>query len=298
MSPHQTVFLHQALDFLDIKAQQWYLDATFGAGGHTQEILHRGGQVIAFEYDTDSYQAGLITFQSALTTGNLHLFNLNFDHLSAHLPTLNFLPNPAPFAGIIFDLGTSTDQLMTGDKGLSVYQDGPLDMRLDQNLGVTAQDLLLALSEKQLAQSFFEIGGEVESRRIAKAIITYREKKGSSAFARSQELSLLIAQTKKSRSHLHPATKVFQALRILVNDETGNLERTLPQAFQTLQKNGRLVVIAFHEGEDRPVKKFFQQQAADQKALLITKKPLVPDSQELDNHRSRSAKMRVLEKIV
>lgn len=298
MSTHQTVFLQSALDFLNVKAGAWYLDATFGAGGHSRAIMEQGGKVVAYEYDQTTYQQAIETFQTEIAQNSLYLYHQNFANLSQHLSTLDFLPSASPFAGIIFDLGTSSDQLMSGTKGLSVYEDGPLDMRLDQSLAVTARDLLLVLSEKQLSDTFFNLGGELEARKIAKAIVSYRQKQGPNAFLNSQELTQLITRVKKGKSKIHPATKVFQALRIIVNDEINNLTQALPAAFKALQPNGRLVVIAFHDGEDRPVKQFFKQQVQAQAAHLLTKKPFVPDSQELENRRSRSAKMRVLEKII
>ncbi len=298
MSTHQTVFLQSALDFLNVKSGAWYLDTTFGAGGHSRAIIEKGGKVVAYEYDQTTYEQACQTFQTEIAQNSLYLYHQNFANLSKHLPTLDFLPSVSPFAGIIFDLGTSSDQLMSGAKGLSVYENGPLDMRLDQSLAVTARDLLLVLSEKQLSETFFNLGGELEARKIAKAIVNYRQKQGPNAFLNSQELTQLIARVKKGKSKIHPATKVFQALRIVVNDELNNLTRALPAAFNALQINGRLVVIAFHDGEDRPVKHFFKQQVQAQTAHLLTKKPFVPDSQELENHRSRSAKMRVLEKII
>ena len=294
---HQTVLLQPAVDFLQIKPGNWYLDATFGGGGHSREIIKRGGKVLAFEYDAVTYQQVLPDFQDDLTAGNLILLNQNFAHLQKVVAAQPNFGSDFRFAGILFDLGTNSDQLLSGDRGLSFNQAGPLDMRLDNNLAVTARDLLLALNEKQLTQLFFEFGGEREAHKIARAVIAYRQKYGTDAFADALELSELVKKTKRAHGHLHPATKVFQALRLAVNGELDNLQQALPQAVSLLAPAARLVVIAFHEGEDRPVKHFFLEQEKNATATLVTKKPLVPDAAEITaNPRARSAKLRVLEK--
>jgi 16S rRNA (cytosine1402-N4)-methyltransferase len=170
-------------------------------------------------------------------------------------------------------------------------------MRLDASLQVTAYDLIQALSEKQLIELFYTWGGELEARRIVRAIAVEKRKRGQEAFRTSFELANLVARIKGHGGKIHPATKVFQALRIAVNGEIDNLVAVLPQAWELLGSGGRLVTIAFHEGEDRPVKHFNREQAEAKKGLMITKKPIVPDEGELVNPRSRSAKMRVIEKI-
>lgn len=298
MITHQTVFLQLAIDYLQVQPDCWYLDATFGGGGHSREILCRGGKVLAFEYDKVTYEQIKATFQEFIDQGRLILLCQNFAKLQKVAAALPEFGPDFRFAGILFDFGTNSDQLMSGERGLSVNQAGPLDMRLDQSLAITARDLLMVLSEKQLTQLFFEAGGELEGRAIAKAIVSYRQKHGQEAFLDASELSDLVKKSKRSHTHLHPATKVFQALRLAVNGEIDNLTAALPQAFQLLTKGGRLVTIAFHEGEDRPVKQLFQDLANRQQGLLLTKKPLTPDQEELaENPRARSAKLRVLEKI-
>ena len=296
---HITVFRQAASDWLDIQPNKWYLDATLGGGGHTAEILRHGGRVVAFDYDKKAITAAEQTFTSALTNEKLVLINKNFAYLHQEILNLGQFDDHTPFAGILFDLGTNSDQLTSGEKGLSVYQDGPLDMRLDETLAVTAHDLLMALSERELAELFLHYGGELEANRIARAIVTERRRKGQKALQTSNQLATLIGRVKRNHAgKLHPATKVFQALRIAVNDEIGNLERALPQAFDLLASHGRLVTIAFHDGEDRPVKQFFRAQNQNGVATLLTKKPIPADKEEIKhNPRARSAKMRVLEKI-
>ncbi|MDO5561482.1 MAG: 16S rRNA (cytosine(1402)-N(4))-methyltransferase RsmH [bacterium] len=297
MLTHKTVFLELAVDFLNVQANAWYVDATFGGGGHSKEIIARGGKVLAFEYDSVTYKEVLPAWQKEIATGQLILVQENFAHWQKTITQLPQFGADFKFAGALFDLGTNSDQLQSGARGLSFAEDGPLDMRLDANLGVTARDLLLALSEKQIAQMLFEAGGEQEAKRLARAIVTYRQQKGEQAFLHSRELSDLISKNKHSRSHLHPATKTFQALRITVNGELDNLETALPQTFASLQLGGRLVTIAFHEGEDRPVKHFMQNLSQTGRAQLLTKKPIVPSDTELENPRARSAKLRALEKL-
>ena len=287
---HQSVFLHLAIDFLQVKPDCWYLDATFGGGGHTREILARGGRVVAFDYDKQAYSAGLVDFAAEIQSGRLLLVHRNFAQLTAALGQLPPLAGTTPLAGGLFDFGTNAQQLMSPDRGVSVYHNGPLDMRLDDTLQVTARDLLLGL--------FAQEGGEVEARKIARAVVFYRQKRGTQAFTNSFELANLVSRVKKSSSrHLHPATQVFQALRIRVNNEIGNLETALPQAFAALQSGGRLVTIAFHEGEDRPVKLYFKSLAKQGQVELLTKRPIVPDDQELQNPRARSAKLRCVQKL-
>ncbi len=299
MLKHQTVFLKTAIDYLQVKKNTWYLDATFGAGGHSREIIARGGRVVAFEYDQITYNQVLAAHQDFIDRGQLVLLNYNFAKMRKVIQALPDFGVGFHFDGALFDFGTNSDQLLSGERGLSVSQSGPLDMRLDQNLAITARDLLLVLSEKQLSQLFFAVGGELEAKKIARAIVSYRQKDPETAFTDAAELSDLIKKTKRApRTHLHPATKVFQALRLAVNGELENLEAALPQAYFLLQPGGRLVSIAFHEGEDRPVKKFFQQLSETGIATLLTKKPVVPSDFDIDaNPRCRSAKMRVLEKI-
>ncbi|MDR0462874.1 MAG: 16S rRNA (cytosine(1402)-N(4))-methyltransferase RsmH [Pseudomonadales bacterium] len=295
---HRTVFKDLATNYLEVRKDEWYVDATFGAGGHTEAILQLGGKVVAFDYDESAISKGQKRFKDEIENGQLILVRENFDLLEKTVVDLQHEGKIDFISGVLLDLGTSTDQLMSSEFGLSFSQSGPLDMRLDNRLGVKAADLIMVLSEKQLATLFFEYGGELEGRQIAKAIVSRRNKYGARAFASTGDLVTLITATKKHTStHLHPATKVFQALRIAVNDEIANLERVLPQAFNVLAPKGRLVTIAFHEGEDRPIKQFMKNLQVRALATLIEKRPVLPDRTELKNPRSRSAKMRILEKL-
>lgn len=294
MMQHQSVLLSAIKDYLQVQEDAWYFDATFGAGGHSREIIRLGGKVLAFEYHSDTYQQGLLTFKKAINEKKLLLINENFANLDKCL--IKFPNYPQNFAGAIFDLGTSSDQLTSGSKGLSVYQHGPLDMRLDTNLAVTAKDLLHGLSEKELSTLIYKLGGENYHRQIAKKIKTVIKKEGLVAFTDAKQLSDLIVgiKPKKDVSVLHPATKTFQALRIAVNGELDNLARALPQVWKRLLPQANLIVMAFHQGEDSISKQFFKLKREQGELLYLSKKPLQSTAIErAKNPRARSVKMRL-----
>ncbi len=303
MSPikiHQPVLLEETLDLLAVKAGQYYLDATFGRGGHTQAILDRGALVIALDFDQLAIAAGQENFKQALVQNKLILIKDNFKNLTEIITNLQ-KTQEIQLAGILFDFGTSTEQLTSNERGFSFNAEPNdlLDMRMDQELGVKAGDLLIVLSEKQLAQLLFEYGGESQARQIAKKVAQVK-KDAPNSLQYSVTLLKIIEQVKGQRSgKLHPATKTFQALRIAVNDELNNIELALPSAFHLLKNSSaldkRLVCIAFHEGEDRLVKSFFRKQADQHLAKLLTKKAISAKIQELSrNPRARSAKLRAL----
>lgn len=307
MLNHQPVLCQTAVDYFvpRITAHAWFIDATFGAGGHARLLLEKGARVIGLDYDPMTIAAGNELFKNEIEIShNLILIETNFDQIDqvvVNLRRQRMLTTDDQIMGVLFDLGTNSDQLTANDRGLSFTGDGPLDMRLSSGLNVTARDLLLALPEKQLAEMFAEIGGEQQAKGIARAIVRYRQEVGSQfAFQSTSELVEIIEKVKGRRrhsEHLHPATKTFQALRIIVNDELGNLERALPRAWSVLAPQGRLVTIAFHEGEDRLAKHFDKEMATTGEAQLLTHHPLVPDAKELEkNPRARSAKLRVIEK--
>jgi 16S rRNA (cytosine1402-N4)-methyltransferase len=200
--------------------------------------------------------------------------------------------------GILFDFGTTTQQLMAADRGLSFeHEEATLDMRLDDRLGVKAADLLKLLSVKQLTQVFSDLGGEEYAHRIARAIVELRKKDPNQLETVGSLLRIVERSKPRKSGHLHPATKVFQALRIAVNDELDNIQRALPQALDAVVPGGRIVTIAFHEGEDRLVKQAFALWEEEGKGVRITKKPLQPTEGETQrNPRSRSAKLRVFER--
>lgn len=288
---HKSVMLQESIDGLQIQPNQWYVDATFGRGGHTQAIIKAGGNCIAFDWDTEAIEFGQTQFIREQEEQKLLLIHASFEQLYHELHKLS--PEQQHPSGILFDFGTSTEQLTSAERGFSVHDDGPLDMRMDTRLGVQAKDLLGAVPEAQLADLFREYGGEEESRGVAKAI-----KRSKEPITTTKQLTEIILRAKHRQSgHLHPATKVFQALRIAVNSELTAIELVLPQALDVLKPGGRIVTIAFHDGEDRLAKLAMRNWEAAGKGHCITGKPLSPSAEELKiNPRARSAKLRVFEK--
>lgn len=291
---HKTVLLKEAIDYLNVLPNEWYIDATFGAGGHTAEILSRGGRVLGLDVDDNAIQAGRNKFVNEIQNMNLILVRENFVKLT-NIRNSNLESRISSISGILFDFGTSTDQLMAKDRGFSFDSDSELDMRMDDRLGVKAKDLLALLSGQQLTQMFWEQGGEEQARRIAKAILEARQKQ---PITTTRQLTQLVEKVKGGRrGHLNPATKVFQALRIVVNSELDSIKEALPQALTVIKSGGRIVTIAFHEGEDRITKQAMERWEQGGLGNKITKKPLQPGEAELViNPRSRSAKLRVFEK--
>ncbi len=292
---HVPVLKDEVLETLAIKPGGTYIDGTFGRGGHTREILVAGGKVIAFDQDADAISAGNESFAQELADGSLTLIHANFSQLHQHLTSLEIAPRSV--AGALFDLGMSSNQLDESGRGFSFQREEPLDMRMNQDLGVTAADLLNALPEKHLKALFWENSQETFAGAIARAIVNRREKQ---PWATTKELAELISHIKRGRqeSKIHPATKVFQALRIAVNMELDSLTMLLDQVLPWMQSGGRLAFISFHEGEDRLVKQAFRQWERLGKGLQMGSKPIMPTEEEIArNPRSRSAKLRVMELV-
>ncbi len=297
---HQAVLVKEVLEALDPQKGCYYIDATFGRGGHSREILKRGAKVIAFDFDKQSIETAKELFKKEIANDQLILLRENFSKMQDSIKNLKKSLD-LEISGVLFDFGTSTEQLMSKERGFSFEaQEETLDMRMDDRLGVRACDLLKLLDEKQLAKMLFEYGGETDARAIARKIVEQRKKDPSSLDLVSTLVE--IVEQAKGRHYgqkIHAATKTFQALRIIVNDELGNIETALPQALQILRTskaaNKRLVAIAFHEGEDRLVKTFFKQIEADNLGKLINKKAITASEEELHhNPRARSAKLRAV----
>lgn len=290
---HISVLKQETLEGLRIQPGGWYLDGTFGRGGHTRAILEAGGKVIAFDVDPDAIAYGQQEFANEIKRGDLILVESNFANLSRELFGMG--RQQASFSGALFDLGMSSNQLEESGRGFSFQKDEALDMRMSTDLGVTAADLVNALPEKHLKNLFWENAQESFASAIARRIVEERQKK---PIRTTKELADLVSKVKRGRgkSHLHPATKVFQALRIAVNMELDNLTVMLDQVRSWLAPKGRLVVISFHEGEDRIVKQRLKTWEEMEKGIQITKKPIEPGEAETHaNPRSRSAKLRVFE---
>jgi len=269
-----------------------YMDGTLGLGGHTREILKKSapaGRVIAFEWDEQAIKESrknIGEYESRLT-----VIRRNFAEIEAGLKEAGCLQ----VDGILIDVGLSSLQLDIGERGFSFQKDEPLDMRMDQRREKTAEMILATASEKELADIFYYYGEEKQSRRIAARLIEARKQDGIKT---SGQLAELISRSIPRKYHppkIHVATRVFQALRIAVNEELSNLAVILDKAADHLVAGGRFCVISFHSLEDRIVKKKF---AVNDRFAVITKKPIVPSDHEINaNRRSRSARLRVAERL-
>jgi 16S rRNA (cytosine1402-N4)-methyltransferase len=287
---HKTVLLNETIEGLnlDSKKESFVLDATFGGGGHSKEILERypKAKILALDQDKNVFKD--------FFDKRISFKNINFRDLNKAL-------EDKKVDGIIFDLGLSSDQLEHSGRGFSFMKDEPLLMTMKENPlpeDLTAIDVVNGWSEENLANIIYGYGEERFSRRIAKGIVEARKKK---KIETTGELVKIIGDSVPSvykRGRMHFATRTFQALRIAVNDELGALEKGLEKGFEFLKVGGRMSVITFHSLEDRIVKKFYKQRQTEEKAKLINKKPITPQQEEIKNNpRSRSAKLRILEKI-
>jgi 16S rRNA (cytosine1402-N4)-methyltransferase len=296
---HVPVLLDEAVNALEVKKGCWYIDGTFGRGGHTSAILAKGGKVIAFDVDQEAIEFGQQNFAAEIEAQKLLLVRANFEKLSEEIYRLyqkhaGTSQEISEIHGALFDFGVSSPQLESPTRGFSFQYDADLDMRMDDRLGVKAKDLIAILSEKQLADLFWRYGGEEMSRAIARKIVYARAKKPIQSV---DELVTVIEQVKHRHGHLNPATKVFQALRIAVNDELGAIEKVLPQALDLIMSGSKLVTISFHEGEDRVVKNMFRDWELAGKGTHQTHKVVTAGEEELKtNTRSRSAKLRIFER--
>ena len=301
---HIAVLLDEALSGLKLRPGGRYIDATIGAGGHAAAILQRSapdGKLLGLDVDPEAvrYARGVLR-----PFGERVVLQVsNFRCLAEVAKAQGFWH----VDGILLDLGQSSRQLDDPGRGLAFSQDGPLDMRLDPSLEVTAADLVNNLSQDELADLLWRYGDERRSRRIARAIVAARP------LTTTGQLADLVERTIGRREKIHPATRTFQALRIAVNDELGALSEVLPQARDLLRPGGRLAVIAFHSLEDRLVKRFYQQEARDcicppevlvcrcghrASLRIVTPKPIRPTPEEVArNPRSRSARLRIAERL-
>jgi len=293
---HTPVLLQEAIDYLNVSPGNLFIDATLGGAGHALAILKKGGRVLGLDWDKEAIKYAKNRLAKACPPKDFWLEKASFANLKKIWQEKN-LERPA---GILFDLGVSSHQLETEKRGFGFRQNTELDMRMDlEGQKVTAADLLKVLSKKELYELTARLGEEQLARPIAGAIVLARRKKPITTTTQLKNLVAGIYRHHRKRSrHIHPATKTFQALRIAVNDELNNLKEGLNQAFEILDKKGRLVVISFHGGEDRIVKHFFKNKKEQGLAKVLIKKPIVPSREEISiNPRSRSAKMRAIEKL-
>ena len=297
MDFHEPVLKEEVLRYLEPTDGKSFIDPTLGDGGHSIELLKSGALVLGIDCYQGSLERASNRIEQVGLAGNFTGVLGNFRNIEKIAEEKGF----TQVDGILFDLGFSSSEL-DENLGLSFTQDQPLDMRLDNSLGVTAADIVNTSPEGSLAEIFFEYANERMARKFAKAIVESRNLQKLQTTKQLAKLLRSVAPPGYERGRIHPATRVFQALRIVVNDEIENLKTALPQAARLLLPGGRMLVISFHSLEDKMVKEFGRavQPALEGfgKIREITKKPVVPSEEELvRNIRSRSAKLRVFERI-
>jgi 16S rRNA (cytosine1402-N4)-methyltransferase len=301
------VLLQEALEGLSLRDDGWYVDATYGRGGHSAAVLARlgaQGRLLALDKDSDAVAHGRARFAG---DGRFTIRHAGFEDFAAVVAP--WLAGHA-LAGVLFDLGVSSPQLTVAERGFSFAHDGPLDMRMNTTAGPTAAEWLAAVSQRELADALFRYGEEPRARQIAAAIV--RQRDVAPLTTTKQLADLVAAHAGRQTGRIHPATRVFQAIRIAVNDELGALERALAQCLDVLAAGGRLVVISFHSLEDRIVKRFMAREARGDEAyaglpnvppharprLKLVGKLVRPTAEEVArNPRSRSARLRIAERL-
>lgn len=300
---HIPVLLEESIDYLNLKTGKTVVDLTLGLGGHSLEILKKigkSGHLIAFDQDGDNLKIAKLKLekQNLKIGAKTSFIHDNFETLTEHIQE--------PVDAILMDLGLSSPHVDDASRGFSFKNDGPLDMRFDKRQSLTAETVVNSYKEKDLADIIFEYGEERRSRVIARKIVEERKIERITSTARLAEI---VKKTIKGKTKTHPATCVFQALRIYVNRELEVLEKALDDAIHLLKPDGRIVVISYHSLEDRIVKRKFKYYTQDcicpkelpvcqcnfkKKLYILTKRPIISTDIEVkENPRARSAKMRV-----
>ena len=291
VSSHEAVMVEEVLENLVFKNNGTYVDCTFGAGGHSLEILKKLdslGSLVSFDKDV---QATLNLSEEFSGETRFKLINDSFSNIKKYFKNDSI-------DGVLIDLGISSTQLDDAKRGFSFQSDGPLDMRIDATKGITARDWINGASKKEIEDVLWNLGEERASRKIARKIVYSREKK---SIETTKDLTDLILNSVQTKSKKHPATNSFRAIRMFINNEIQELKEALEASGDLLRSGGRLAVISFHSMEDRIVKRFFQGKDRVNSRVefkYLKDKFLKPGSQEiLNNPRSRSAILRVAEKI-
>jgi 16S rRNA (cytosine1402-N4)-methyltransferase len=308
---HHPVLLQEAMELLAVREGGIYVDATLGGGGYAEALLSAGARVIGF--DTDPAAQHIATERLVRFGDHFMLVKENFAMLNDALANHSSIKKEGWLDGIVYDLGVSSHQLDTTSIGLSYRVDAPLDMRLDPRLKISARDIVATYEETQLRDIFRRYGEEPFAARIARNIFDARnEKPIETTIEFAKIVTMSIREDKKNET----LSRIFQAIRIEVNDELGNLRSSLLQAIALLRDGGRIVVVAYHSLEDRIVKEFFKNESQPEFAAgslgglkeridlssarlrVLTKKAITPLAEEIErNPRARSAKLRAAEKI-
>jgi 16S rRNA (cytosine1402-N4)-methyltransferase len=304
---HKSVLLAETVELLKPSGKKVFVDATLGLGGHAEAILSAGENVEIIGIDQDAEAISLAKERLAKFGGRVRIFHANFSEIKQ-------IAGDEKVDGVLADLGVSSLQFDSAERGFSFRFDAELDMRMDKDSDTeTAAELLENLSETEIADLIYKFGEERNSRRIARRIVWKREI--GEPIRTTKELAETVEKAvgKRGKDKIHPATRTFQALRIAVNGELDILEDFIRDAVDILKKNGRLALITFHSLEDRIVKRIFQKLAgkcvcpprlpqcqcgAKKEIEILTRKPIVPSAEELlENPRARSAKLRVCRKL-
>lgn len=307
---HAPVLLAEVLETLEPARGGLFVDCTLGMGGHTEALLDASPAVRVIAIDRDAESIALATERLARFAGRFETAHADYKEILRILAERS--PNAAP-AGILADLGISSHQLDTAERGFAFSHDAPLDMRLDRSEGETAADLVNSLPERELADLIYELGEDRASRRIARAICREREREPIQTTKRLADIVARASGIPRHKQRIHPATRTFQALRIAVNRELEDLDRFVIDAVEALAPGGRLAVISFHSLEDRVVKQTLRALSgqctcpaslpvcvcgAVRSVDLLTRRPITPSEDEIqDNPRARSAKLRAAERL-
>ncbi len=283
---HTTVLLHESIDGLNVHEGTVYLDGTLGSGGHAEYAQQKGAKIIGLDQDLEAIERSKKRLDK-----NTIFINESYRNLDIALQSINIEKIDA----FMLDLGLSSDQFETSGRGFTFQKDEPLLMTFKKNPteeDLTAEEIVNTWDEANIADIIYGYGDERYSRRIAKSIVESRPIKPTFELVEAVKLGTPSAY---HRGRIHPATKTFQALRITVNDEINTLKEGLRKGFEALNVGGRMAVISFHSIEDRVTKRFFKEKQNE--ANILTKKPIVPsDEERIRNPRSRSAKLRIIEK--
>lgn len=309
---HTTVLLHETVDGLAIKPNGVYVDCTLGGAGHSEYLLSQldaNGHLYAFDQDQKAIENAKIRLAEYVAKNQVTFIKANFRELTTELNRIGV----TEVDGILYDLGVSSPQLDEAERGFSYHQDAPLDMRMDQDASLSAYQVVNEYSYHELVKIFFRYGEEKFSKQIARLIERRRADKPIETTGELVDLIKDAIPAPARRKGGHPAKRVFQAIRIAVNDELGAIESSLEQAIDLLTIEGRVSVITFHSLEDRIVKTMFKEFSTPkdmppglpmvpeefQPVLkLVNRKPIIPSDEELhDNNRARSAKLRIAEKV-